>query len=270
MTPAIDPYLYHAFYNSDDARRWGRAEMPEQDEVTRRWLSRCGVGPDAVVVELGCGVATLAGVHPRYVGVELSLPALRRVAGRAGRVNADMQALPIRSSAVDFLFSWAALEHVPYPELVLAEVQRVLKPGGVALLAPAWNVRSWAAKGLAVRPYRALSWPERLSKFTIPVRDTLAWRAMFALPRRLLREARAWRGGRIELDYRRLSPTLSDYVYTDCDAFASIDAHAAIIYFRSRGWLLLSPSALVRQVLVRHEPVVARKPGEGGQRGERR
>jgi hypothetical protein len=57
-----------------------------------------------------------------------------------------------------------------------------------------------------------------------------------------------------------MTPNLKEYVYTDCDAFSSMDAHAAVSYFRSRGWQVLSHPTMVKRLLIRHEPVVVRKP----------
>src|SRR5262245_17301014 len=108
--------------------------MPQQRQVTLRWFELTGTSNQTdVVLELGCGLGALAAIHPNYLGLELSRTAIRSAAFSAPVVNGDMQELPFRSGSVSFIFSWAALEHVPRPELVLEEVRRVLKPGGVAL-----------------------------------------------------------------------------------------------------------------------------------------
>ena len=45
-------------------------------------------------------------------------------------VLADMNRLPIRSEAIDRVVSIAVLEHTPNPALSVAEMHRILKPGG--------------------------------------------------------------------------------------------------------------------------------------------
>lgn len=45
-------------------------------------------------------------------------------------VLADMNCLPIRSEAIDRVISIAVLEHTPNPALSVAEMHRILKPGG--------------------------------------------------------------------------------------------------------------------------------------------
>jgi len=46
----------------------------------------------------------------------------------------DAQSIPIRSNCIDCIKCTELLEHVEYPERVIAEISRVLKPGGTLLL----------------------------------------------------------------------------------------------------------------------------------------
>jgi SAM-dependent methyltransferase len=252
---------YRRFYELEDPQRFGRNEMPIAFEVTCRWIRICERERELEsVLELGCGMGPLRAVHPKYIGLEFSKAALRRIPGGCRTVNADMQRLPFKADSIGFIFSWAAIEHVPHPERVFEEVARVLRPGGVALLAPAWNCRPWAAKGLPAKRYRELDWRSRVEKLTIPVRNSLLWRALWAAPFRLAREVKALSKRPLPFRYRRLTPNLTDYVYTDCDAFTSMDPHAAIVYFASRGWRILSHPNFRTRLFSRHEPVVVMKP----------
>jgi SAM-dependent methyltransferase len=222
---------YRSFYNAEDPVRWGREEMPEEREVTELWMRFVGLrdSTPTVILELGCGVGALSDIHPGYIGLEFSFPALKKIGTPVKRINGNMEAIPLRNESVDFIFSWAAIEHVPHPEKALVEIERLLKPTGVALLRPAWNVRPWAAKALPIRRYSELNWSDRVEKATIPIRNNLAWRGLFAMPRRLVREFKFLRRVPIEFEFRRLNPTLDRYTYTDCDAFTSMDPHAAIV-----------------------------------------
>jgi SAM-dependent methyltransferase len=243
----------------------GRAD--ELRAPTMRWLERLGVSqePMAIILELGSGMGSLRDVHPGYVGLDFSGTALRRGKdlSRVTRfVHGDMQTLPFKGESLDLIFSWAAIEHVPFPELVLEEVERVLKKGGHAILAPAWNCRSWTVKRLDVRPYRGLSVQERLEKFTIPLRSRLAWRALWSVPGRIRREAISLLGRQTAFDYVRLFPDFSLGLphVSDDDAQASIDPHSAILFYKSRGWDIVSHPGLISRFLARHEPVIVRKP----------
>lgn len=46
------------------------------------------------------------------------------------RVVADTRELPFREETADMIISESMLEHVPFPERAIAEMRRVLKPGG--------------------------------------------------------------------------------------------------------------------------------------------
>lgn len=250
--PAPTP---RAFYDSADPARWGRDEMPEQERVTVEWLARSKT--DGTALELGCGRGSLARIAPRYVGVDLAFTPLLATRGRS--VQCDMEHLPFRDASIAFVFSWAAIEHVPHPEQVLTEIERVLRPGGTALLAPAWHCRPWAAEGLEFRPYASLTLGAKIRKALIPFRNAVLWRALFELPRRVMRELLALLRTP-PFAYHRLTPNLHEYVGTDCDAFTSMDPHAAILYFRGRGWEVPSHPTRIARMLVRHGAVAVRKP----------
>jgi SAM-dependent methyltransferase len=243
------------FYDSADPARWGRDEMPEQERVTTDWLARSA--SDGPVLELGCGHGTLARVAPHYVGIDLAFTPLLATRGKS--VQGDMERLPFRDGSIAFVFSWAAIEHVPHPERVFVEIERVLRPGGTALLAPAWHCRPWAAEGLEFREYASLSRGAKIRKSLIPLRNSIAWRALFEIPRRVVAELAAVLR-KPPFSYHRLKPNLREYVGTDCDAFTSMDPHTAILYFRGRGWEVPSHPTRAARMLVRNGAIVVRKP----------
>jgi SAM-dependent methyltransferase len=243
-----------AFYDSGDPARWGREGLGGQRGITQKWLTEEEREP---VLELGCGMGSLSDVAPRHVGIDLSFLALRN--GRGLRVQSYMECLPFADATFRFVFSWAAIEHVPQPELVLREIIRITRPGGIALLAPAWHCRSWAAEGLQFRPYGELTVGQKMRKALIPLRTSFLWQGVFEIPRRISRELRAWRHVP-ELEYTRLAPNLDEFLGSDSDAFTSLDPQAFALYFHKRGWEVLSHPTVRARMLARHEPVVVRKP----------
>lgn len=70
------------------------------------------------------------------VGVDLSWHACRlgdnRVPGRS--CQGDAESLPFRDSSFDLVFCQQLIEHVVFPERVLAEIARVMRPDGILLL----------------------------------------------------------------------------------------------------------------------------------------
>ena len=107
---------------------------------------------------------------------------------------------------IEGIFSWAALEHVISPEIAFQEIDRVLKKGGHALIAPAWNCRPWIVKKLEDRSYSVLSISESIGKFLIPLRELIIVRALIAFPKRLWGELGLLTGLKQPLRYRALSP----------------------------------------------------------------
>ena len=94
---------------------------------------------NAVVLDVGGGPGYVADAFrlagARCFVAEFSSDELH-LHGRSpeGAMQADGQALPIRSSSVDVCHSSNVLEHVPDPRAMLAEVVRVVRPGGVIYL----------------------------------------------------------------------------------------------------------------------------------------
>jgi SAM-dependent methyltransferase len=95
------------------------------------------------VLEIGCGNgadgARLAERGAKYVGVDLTETAigatrehfqLRGLRGRFRLENAER--LSFNGSSFDAVYSFGVLHHTPHPERAVAEIRRVLRPGGTA------------------------------------------------------------------------------------------------------------------------------------------
>jgi len=130
------------------------AELPE--DVT---ASFAGVGnphamapiaEGAVVLDIGCGAGTdlllaarQVGPRGRAIGVDMTEAMRRRAAAGAARcglthvevLDGDATALPLDDRSVDVVISNGVLNLVPEKRRALAEISRVLKPGGRAQIA---------------------------------------------------------------------------------------------------------------------------------------
>ena len=97
-----------------------------------------GSGPGNVTAAL----ARSAGPGGLALGVDISEAmldrAVRNEAGpQVGFIRADAQRLPLRDNTVDAVVSMAVLQLVPDPAAALAEMGRVLRPGGrLAIMVP--------------------------------------------------------------------------------------------------------------------------------------
>lgn len=109
-------------------------------------------------IDIGCGtgaevrrMAALVGPEGRAVGVEphpdLRAEAQRRAADEgvaAEFVDADALVLPFEDGSVDVVRSERVFQHLPDPEGAIAEIVRVLKPGGrVAITDSDWGTAVW-------------------------------------------------------------------------------------------------------------------------------
>ena len=88
-----------------------------------------------VLLDLGSGQGNRQTYEPLgydYVALDISFNSEQRGPGEADvDVVADCHRIPLRSESVEIVVSTAVLEHVYCPPLVVQEVHRVLKPGGL-------------------------------------------------------------------------------------------------------------------------------------------
>ena len=110
-----NPYLSYLIGCPYPAPRWNRG--------VKRLLQR--LGPNANVLDLGAG-----NTHRAPNLINLDIEATPEV-----HIIADGHFLPFNDNTFDAVISEAVLEHVHSPNLVVAEIHRVLKPNGYICVA---------------------------------------------------------------------------------------------------------------------------------------
>lgn len=101
---------------------------------------------DALILEIGCGdgrfgIELMRRGH-RVIETDIapgSVEKVRDVAveaqpGRGGFAVVDAEDLPFTESAFDAVYMVATLHHLPDPQKAMAEIRRVLKPGGLLVI----------------------------------------------------------------------------------------------------------------------------------------
>ncbi|MDQ1710970.1 MAG: 2-polyprenyl-6-hydroxyphenyl methylase / 3-demethylubiquinone-9 3-methyltransferase [Frankiaceae bacterium] len=152
----------------------------------------------ATLLDVACGGGLLAPhvTGYRHVGVDLGESAAR-IAREHGvtAVRGDVTRLPVRSESVDVVVAGECFEHVPDLAAFVAEIGRVLAPGGTLVCDTLADTRT--ARTLMVTV------AERLPFVPAGIHDP----ALFVDPRRLQRLCAA---NGIELKVRGLRPSFVD------------------------------------------------------------
>jgi ubiquinone/menaquinone biosynthesis C-methylase UbiE len=139
--PAVlDPALRLAIRRSFDEASHDEEHFPTtidpRIQHVRALLKFFGNLADKQVLDVGCGKGRFARVlledNPgaRVCGLDISEAMLAFVPTGIGRVSGSMTALPFAASTFDCIYATESLEHAVEIEGAVAEMCRVLKPGG--------------------------------------------------------------------------------------------------------------------------------------------
>ncbi len=71
-------------------------------------------------------------------------------------IRGDARELPMRTGSLDLVTAFDVLEHIEEDYLAAAEITRVLRPGGAALIAVPADMALWSAHDEAVNHVRAV------------------------------------------------------------------------------------------------------------------
>ena len=146
--------------------------FPDDEVAYASAVADLGVRAGQTALDVACGTGRALphlrrAVDPsgRVIGLDLT-PEMLAVARRYGRaadaglVLADARRLPVRTGGVDAVFAAGLLPHLPRPAQGLAELARVVRPGGVlGLFQPSSRAAIAARHGRPVRDTDLLARP---------------------------------------------------------------------------------------------------------------
>lgn len=118
----------------------------------------------------------------RPVALEYA-PTAARIARERGIdvLRADARELPLRTESMDLVTAFDVLEHIEEDYLAAAEITRVLRPGGTALIAVPADMALWSAHDEAVghvRRYTRDALTTVVSKGGLVIEDVWSWNVL--------------------------------------------------------------------------------------------
>lgn len=121
--------MRYRFLHSRRYHLWWTAEMLKGTKDTGLWLDLgCGTGWNLSVLQL-------LGHKRKAIGIDLSDGMLRFARAKNLKViRGDAQQLPFRDASFDGVLAKGVLHHLPDVEKAVAEITRVLKPGGMTIM----------------------------------------------------------------------------------------------------------------------------------------
>jgi ArsR family transcriptional regulator len=128
------------------ADEWDEITSSYFPDESRRDAALGLLDGNATIVDIGCGTgksaATIAPFIGKVIGVDHSRAMLGKAKQRAKELGlkncdfrlADWHKLPLKTNSADAAWSTMALHHEEDPTILLKEMVRVVKPGGVVLI----------------------------------------------------------------------------------------------------------------------------------------
>lgn len=160
--------MRHTFLDNERFHRWAALVDRLHPLDGARFLSSgCGMG-GSLLAYRDAGAATVTGIEVDPLYVRMAGLRVEGLAGAAVHAIDPDRPLPFADGAFDVIESMDVIEHVPEPGAYLAELLRVLAPGGMILLVTPnrlWPVEQhlgiagppWLPVGVADRLFTGLS-----------------------------------------------------------------------------------------------------------------
>ena len=113
----------------------GQALRPGGLETTRQGLEQAPLAMNARILDAGCGLGATAAFlrhqgYQRVLALDRDRDLLRSAQKQVACLQADITAVPLATASLDAVFCECVLSLLPRPQQALAEIRRVLRPGG--------------------------------------------------------------------------------------------------------------------------------------------
>ena len=156
------------------------------------------LGPGFVALEIGCGRGAGAGIvlrefRPSWIyASDVDTDMLRKATGylpayernKLTLLAADVSHLPVKSAALDAVFGFGVIHHVLDWHSSIAEISRVLKPGGVYFLEELYPslYQNFITKHILLHPtenrFRSMDLRNALDEAGLHLTDSIEFKAL--------------------------------------------------------------------------------------------
>jgi len=172
---------YRRMYDLEDHHWWFQGRIDLMRKMVAKYCPAVS-GRQQRLLDLGCGTGLFISDQSRdktAIGLDSSSEALAftRIRGVSRLVCADSQSMPFASESFDVVTAFDLIEHVERDDLLIAEAYRVLRPGGVALIAVPAHPFLLGEHDDALHHKRRYTWKQLDSLFepAIWVRRRMTW-----------------------------------------------------------------------------------------------
>jgi len=153
----VNPEEYLSLSRVEDRHWFYQAKR----EIARYWLNRCGpVKPDSLLVDCGAGTGRFAEEMSSFCNVLAiddhaeSLEIAQSKLGAEHVRSGSCTSLPLPDQSADFVTALDVLEHVCDDSIAVAEIARILKNNGVAVITVPALSQLWSDWDVALQHFR--------------------------------------------------------------------------------------------------------------------
>jgi ubiquinone/menaquinone biosynthesis C-methylase UbiE len=128
-TPSDADYEWFAYYKGNPIQRWWKRSIAK---IVWEWIPN-----SSKLLEVGCGSSPLIGRYKRAIGIDKNEDKIKFMREKFP----DNNFIPMdttegfKSSSFDYVLCIEVIEHLSAPEKMVTEISRVLKTGGIAVIA---------------------------------------------------------------------------------------------------------------------------------------
>jgi ubiquinone/menaquinone biosynthesis C-methylase UbiE len=223
--------------------------------------------PESILVEIGGGVhqersGYIYKEFINYYPLDISQSSIKKYVEKYNRtgVIADANKLPFENNSLDAIFTHTFLEHISKPEIILSEIARVLKPGGLVIHVDAWFCRWWQRFGVVgLKRFGEMTIKEKLISIGSQITELKLLRFPPIIIKRFINELMMDKSIPARFKYKKLKPNYELFLGCDEDAASSIDPISIINFYETRGFSNYQKLSFSEKLFFRSPYVIMQK-----------